>query len=473
MASGSKPRVAFIGLGAMGIAMATQLLHSSFPVAGFDINPATLETLVSAGGTAASSPAEAAAKASVVVIMVATGDHVKSALFAKDTGVVHGLAENATVIIHSTIPPSAPEDARKRLDEEFHRSDVVIIDAPVSGGSKRAANGTLSIMVSAQRPEDLERPDAKEVLGCMAQTVYPIPGGLGSALKVKNLNQVLCGIHIAAAAEIMGLAAVLGLDTRKFSEHVVSKGSSAARQDSWSWMFEDRVVRMLDENPPLSSATSIILKDVRIVNGEAEQVHVPLRLCKASQVVYERAVDIGLERADDSSVVEVFLQNQKKGLWEERAKHGALVNVEEEAKLTSLISNALACMHAVAVYEALAFAEGMGMLASDDRTKQWYDILGGSAAGSTMFVKGMPKMLESFRADGPIDFLVPMGEGQQELLVSPPDFRPLARSGMRRSDIGTAECARNRQRAQLPAHAADRHGAILSKSEGRHIHPSG
>ena len=403
-----KPNIGFLGLGAMGIGMATHLCKSSFPVTAFDINPVVLSTLKSAGGAAASSPAEACADKSVVICMVATADHVNVALFAEKTGAVHTLAKDATIILHSTIPPTMPAELRLRLEGEFGRGDVVLIDAPVSGGSKRSADGTLSIMVSAQEDAQLERADVKAVLDCTAASVFTIKGGLGRALSAKALNQVLCGIQIAATSEIMGLAAVLGLNTKSFYEYVV-KHEGAGRV-GWSWMFEDRVVRMLDPEAPLASMMSIILKDIKIVNVEAERLHVPLRLTKSAQTVYEKAVEQGLERADDSFAVEVYLKTGEKDK-SQLFKKGAEIKGSDDKALMQQLAIAHGAIHAAAAYEALIFAEALDMCESDAQKKQWYDILASAAAGSTMFIKGMPKMLESVEQGGDIELLVPIKSG--------------------------------------------------------------
>ena len=407
------PSIGFLGLGAMGIGMATHLCKSSFPVTAFDINPTVLETLKSAGGTAASSPAEACADKPVVICMVATADHVNAALFAEKTGAVHALAQNATIILHSTIPPTMPAELRRHLDEEFGRGDVVLIDAPVSGGSKRSANGTLSIMVSAQEEAQLEREDVRAVLDCTAASVFTIKGGLGRALSAKALNQVLCGIQIAATSEIMGLAAVLGLDTRRFYEYVVR--AEGAGRVGWSWMFEDRVVRMLDPAAPLASMMSIILKDVKIVNVEAERLGVPLRLTKSAQKVFEKAVEMGLERADDSFAVEVYLkagERDKSDLF----KKGAEIKGSEDENLMQQLAIAHGAIHAAGAYEALIFAEALGMCESEEQKRQWFDILASAAAGSTVFIKGMPSMLQSVDRGGEVELLVPVKSGLVESL---------------------------------------------------------
>ena len=422
----STTNVAFIGLSAMGMLMARRLIDSGVVVNGYDTNPTATTTLTDAGGTACASPAEAAANASIVLLMVGTAEHVTSVLFARETGVVHGLTGNATIILLSTVPPTVPQDIRHRLDSEYRRSDVIVIDAPVIGGTKQAKDGTLSIMVSAAKADHLERSDIMDLLECMAQKVYHISGPLGSALKVKLLNQVLGGIHVVAAAEIMGLAAVIGLDTKRFYEDVASVGIEPGRKkNSWSWMFEDRVPRMLDDKMALNSAMSTILKDMQIANGEAERAGVQLRLCKANQVVYKKAVNLGLEEADDSAVLQAYMRREieqeadQTMILQTISELGGLFPEDEAARLVGLLSNALAAIHAMAAYEALVFAESMHMCRALKQCKEWIEILSGAAAGSTMFARGMPRIFESeTHGTGGLELLVPRREGLMKSLVS-------------------------------------------------------
>ena len=392
MASTEHPAVAFIGLGAMGVLMARHLCTSGFPVTGYDLLPAAVQSLVSVGGKSASSPAEVAATADIVILMVATADQITSAMFAPQTGVVHGLRKGATLIAHGTVPPTFPAEVQSRLSDEYGRGDVAMIDAPVSGGTARAVNGTLSIMVSSDDMSSLERPDAQAVLECMAGTVYPIPGGLGSAMKVKVLNQLLCGIHIVDTSEILGFAAVLGLSPRALYEHVTARGASAKKTAAWNWMFEDRGPRMLQEKwMPCSSAVSIILKDVNIVVAEAKRVGVLCELPATAKKVLDEAVAQGLVREDDSGVVRVYTGTAK---WTECVKLGVSAQEAKEKELTNMLCDAMESIHLLATFETLVFARGLGMMAEEAQIQQWFGILAGAAGASTIFSEIMPKLLK-------------------------------------------------------------------------------
>ena len=419
--------VAIIGLGAMGIPMARRLIDSGLTVHGYDINPAATTTLEEAGGTASASPAEATASAAIVIIMVATAEEVASALFAPETGAVYGLIENVTIILHSTVPPTMPQDLRHRLDSQYRRSDVVVIDAPVVGGPKAVDDGTLIVMVSAAKTDHLERAKVKHVLAVTARDIHHISGPLGSASKVKVLNQVLCGIHLVAAAEIMSLTAVIGLDTRRIYEDVASPGAEPARKTTgWSWMFEDRVPRMLDDKLPMNSAVRTILKDMRIVHSEAERAGLQLRLCKVTHFVSEKAAGLGLEK-DDSALLHAYLRREKHAGADQTktlqtiSEMGGLFPEEEAGPLAGLLANALAAIHAMAAYETLLFAEGTQMCRTLKQCRQWIDIVGSGSAASTMFIKGMPRIFESeTHGTGSLELLVPHREGLLEGLVSRP-----------------------------------------------------
>lgn len=418
--------VALIGLGAMGSSMARRLVDCGVAVKGYDLNLAATVSLRDTSDIAHASPTQTVANASMVLLTVATAEQVSSALFAPKIGAVHGLTENATILLHSTVEPTIPQDVRHRLDSEYCRHDVVVLDAPVIGDAKNATDGTLSIMISAAKPEHLERPDVKSVLACLAQKVYHISGPIGSALKIKVLNQVLCGMHIVAAAEIVGLASVIGLDTKRLYEDVASPGVEPERKKkSWSWMFEDRVPRMLDYQLPSNSTVSTILKDVRLGNSEAERAGVQLSLCKASQFVYENAVSLGFGDADDSALLYAYLRREtdqgpdRIRVLQTVSEMGGMFPKDEAAHLIGLLRDALAAVHAMAAYEVLMFAEGLHLCRTLKQCGQWTEILSTSLAASTIFAKGMPRIFESeTHGTGSLELLVPNREGLLKSLVS-------------------------------------------------------
>lgn len=245
-------KIAFLGLGAMGFGMATNLLTKQHHVTGFDVWPPTLEKFSAAGGKTATTPSATVKGAKYVVFMVATAAQILSALFEGPDAAIHSLEKEAIVILCSTGPPEHSIITRKKLDEAG-RQDVELVDAPVSGGTIRAADGTLTILSSGPEKSLVA---AKPILEAMAgPNLWTIPGGLGMGTNVKMVHQVLAGIHILMSSEAMAFAAALGLDT-KWAFEELKKGRGT------SWMFENRVPHMIVEDPRIYSALNIIVKDI-------------------------------------------------------------------------------------------------------------------------------------------------------------------------------------------------------------------
>ncbi|EXJ87883.1 hypothetical protein A1O1_04810 [Capronia coronata CBS 617.96] len=405
--SNSLPQVGFIGLGAMGFAMSTHLVKTGFPVRGYDIYGPTLDRWQStcndipgSRATIAKSPADAVQDVAVVCLMVANHHHVHSALFDEKNGAVHSLPKDCTVIVHATIPLTQPLAVRSRLTDEFKRPDVKLIDVPVSGGVARSINGTLTIMASSDDPKNLEQPDAKVVLDNLTtkgKTLFIIPGTLGAGQSAKALNQVMAGIHIPSASEIMGLAAVNGLDTKKFYDFLVAKDSAGKQRPGWSWMFENRGPRILSTSPPLASATAIINKDVGIIQDEEARLGVELPLLnKASDVLKE--VMKTHAAADDSCVVQWYLgfDSDRSNLVVERGGKPT-VAAEQQDALIKKVATAHAIVHLISAYETIKFAKALDLMHADQR-KQWYNMIAGAAGGSAIFSAVIPLAFED--ADG-------------------------------------------------------------------------
>ncbi|OAP56420.1 hypothetical protein AYL99_09599 [Fonsecaea erecta] len=400
------PQVGFIGLGAMGFAMSTHLVRTGFPVTGFDIYGPTLDRwratcdeIPESRAKTASSPAEAVRNAVVVCLMVANHHHVHSALF-DDNGAVHALPKDCTVIIHATIPPTQPSTIRERLTSEFNRPDVRLIDAPVSGGVARSVNGTLTIMVSSDDMKNLQEPNAKTVLENVAskgKTLFPIPGGLGAGQSAKALNQVMCGIHIPSASEIMGLAAVSGVDTQKFYDALTTKDPATGKMPlGWSWMFENRGPRMLSADPPMASATAIINKDVGIIRDEEVRLGVELPLLNAASEVIKQVMKTHAS-ADDSCIVQYYLgfDSDRASLVVQRAGNpaGSTSEQQQQQRTIRTLATAHAVVHLISAYETTQFARALDLMRPEQK-KQWFNIISGAAGGSTVFSEVIPRAFD-------------------------------------------------------------------------------
>ncbi|PSC03452.1 NAD(P)-dependent oxidoreductase [Alsobacter soli] len=282
--------VGFVGLGAMGLPMAQNLVRRQFRVRGFDMRREAVDALAQAGGVAAGSAREAAEGADALVLMVVNAAQAEAVLF--DASALEALAPGATVIVMATCPPAAA----KALAERVAATGRSFVDAPVSGGVVGAIAGTLTIMASA--PKAVFE-GAKPVLSALGDKLFHVGEEPGQGSAVKTVNQLLCGVHIAAAAEGLALAEKAGIDGRIFLEIL---GGSAAS----SWMLKDRGPRMLEDEPRVTSAVDIFVKDLGIVldAGRASKSATPL--AAVAHQFFLSASAQGLGGKDDSQVVEVY-----------------------------------------------------------------------------------------------------------------------------------------------------------------------
>lgn len=281
------PRVAWIGLGAMGAPMARRLGESGVPVTAFDVNPQAAPALAPAV-TAAASAREAVAGAGVVAVMVATPAQLEELLHGEG-GIAGALDPSAVLLVLSTVGPAAVEAAAAGLAGRI----AGVVDAPVSGGTARAGTGELLIMVGgADAPVAAVRP----LLDLLAATAPVVGGRVGDGQRFKAVNQLLCGVHIAAAGEALALADAMGLDLAQVHE-VLGAGAAA------SFMFSDRGARMIaEEEPEVRSALDIFVKDMALVTDAARTAGQPVPLAAAAEQIYQRGKQAGLGRQDDSAV---------------------------------------------------------------------------------------------------------------------------------------------------------------------------
>ncbi|CZT45929.1 related to 3-hydroxyisobutyrate dehydrogenase, mitochondrial precursor [Rhynchosporium secalis] len=376
-------KAAFLGLGAMGFGMATTLVKKGFHVNGFDLYGPTLERFTAAGGHASSTPKDSVQDAQYVVFMVATAAQILSALFDGENAAVHNLSQGAVVVLSSTGPPEHVPIVRKLLDDKYSRRDILLVDAPVSGGTIRAANGTLTILASGPE-KDIAA--ARPVLDAMAgDNLHIIPGGLGAGTNVKMVHQVLAGIHIATASEVMGFAAVLGLNTKQAFEALKkSRGTS--------WMFENRVPHMLVEDKMVYSALNIIVKDIGIVTAGGRSAEFPLFLSSATEQVLATGVSAGLGPIDDAALVGVYLPQSPTEVLKLASSPSNLS--ADEPKLL-LVEKIMAGVHLAAAAEAMSLGRKVGL-----EPKKLFEIISGAAGSSAMFVEGTMQLLSGVWKEG-------------------------------------------------------------------------
>ncbi|WP_257155574.1 NAD(P)-dependent oxidoreductase, partial [Streptomyces sp. Ru87] len=294
------PVTAVLGLGAMGLPMATRLA-GAFPVRAFDVFEERRALAEQGGATPAGSPAEAARGADVVVIAVRDQEQLECCLFGGgpvEHGAAESLREGAVVVVTSTVGVDGVQDVAARLAER----GVQLVDAPVSGGSVRAGTGDLLIMVGA---DEAALAAGRAVLERLGSTLHVVGPRVGDGQIMKTVNQLLCGIHTAAAAESLALAHALGIDLDRAVD-VLGQGAAA------SFMLADRGPRMVQQyeveedgtgGPELRSRLDIIRKDMNLVVSLAKKAGVATSVAAAADQLYQLAMSQGLAAEDDSALI--------------------------------------------------------------------------------------------------------------------------------------------------------------------------
>ena len=283
-------KAGFVGLGSMGAPMAINLVKAGFPVAGYDVRAAAATAFAAAGGRGAASAAEAARGADALVLMVVAIAQAETILF--ENGALEALAPDAGVILMATCPPQAVADLARRIEA----TDRAFVDAPVSGGVVGAREGTLTIMAAApQATFDRFQP----LLAAMGSRLRHVGESAGQGATVKTINQLLCGVHIAAAGEALALARTMGVDPAIVLD--IMSGSAAT-----SWMLKDRGPRMIRDNPDVTSAIDIFVKDLGIVLTAGEQAGAATPLARVAHGLFRKSSAAGHGAEDDSQIVHVF-----------------------------------------------------------------------------------------------------------------------------------------------------------------------
>jgi 3-hydroxyisobutyrate dehydrogenase len=281
-------RVGWLGLGAMGGPMAACLARSGHVVSAYDVVPGRAPD----GVTEAASITGAVTGADVVAVMVATPEQLEHVFFTEN-GAASALADGQIVVVMSTVGPEAVGAAASRLAA----LGVAVVDAPVSGGVTRAGQGDLLILVSGA-PEAVA--GVQPLLDALARSAPVVGSSPGDGQRMKLVNQLLCGVHIAAAGEALAFAGSLGLDPEQCWK-VLREGAAA------SFMFDDRGARMVaGDFDNVRSALDIFVKDMGLVTGAAGEAGAAVPLASAARELYQRGHDEGLGRRDDSVIIEVL-----------------------------------------------------------------------------------------------------------------------------------------------------------------------
>jgi len=284
---------AVFGLGSMGYGVATSILKAKHPTYGFDVSSELVAKFQNEGG-ATGAISDVVSKLDCVVVVVLNAAQTESVLFG-DTGVVPNLKPGCVVIACATV---APDFARK-MAAQCSEHKVSYLDAPISGGSIKAAQGELSVL-AAGTPAAFSA--AQPVLDAMASTVFELGQEAGAGSAMKAVNQLLAGVHIASMAEALTFGITQGVTPEKFLE-VISQCAGS------SWMLENRAPHIIDGDYTPLSAVNIWLKDLGIVLDIAGTANFDAPVTKTALEQFTRASEQGLGLEDDAAVAKVYARN--------------------------------------------------------------------------------------------------------------------------------------------------------------------
>ena len=283
--------VGVIGLGAMGLGVARSLLRAGFRTHACDVRKEVLAAFSAEGGVACATPAQLGTACEVVLTLVVNAQQTEDALFG-ERGAAAAMRAGSVVIASSTVAPEFAESLAARLAAK----GIGMIDAPVSGGAAKAASGQMTVM-AAGSPEDFAK--VEDVFKAIALKVYRLGDAPGAGSRVKMINQLLAGVHIAAAAEAMAMGIRSGADPAVLYEVISNSAGS-------SWMFQNRVPHILAGDYTPLSAVNIFVKDLGIVLDTAKKAAFPLPLTATAHQMFLTAAAAGHGGEDDSAVVKNF-----------------------------------------------------------------------------------------------------------------------------------------------------------------------
>jgi 3-hydroxyisobutyrate dehydrogenase len=283
-------KVGFIGLGNMGGPMALNLVKAGFPLVVHDIDAAKVERLTARGAEKAESAEAVAAAVDRTIVIVETTAQVESVV-AGEHGIIRSARPGHILVCMSTIDPLVAQ----RLGAQLADRGIAMLDAPVSGGTERAATGELSIIAGGAKQTYAV---CEDIFRAMGKNLFHV-GTLGQGLAMKLVNNMLVQVNTVAVAEALVLGVKAGLDPQTIYDVVrVSTGTSYA--------FEGRAPKMLKRDFSPGGTVDISFKDQELETAFAKQLGVPLFLANVSQQVYQMARAAGLNKEDGSAIVKVL-----------------------------------------------------------------------------------------------------------------------------------------------------------------------
>ena len=293
--------VAVIGLGAMGMGAAQSCVRAGLDTYGVDLSAQARDVLQAAGAKAVAASADGFAdKLDAVLLLVVNAAQVDAVLFG-ESKLADKLKHGTAVMVSSTI---AAQDAR-RFGEALAARGLLMLDAPVSGGAAKAAAGEMTVMAAG---DDAVFAKLQPVLDAVAGKVYRCGKDIGQGATVKIIHQLLAGVHIAAGAEAMALAAKAGIPLDLMYDVVTHAAGN-------SWMFENRMKHVVDGDYTPLSMVDIFVKDLGLVTDTGKALRFPLPLASTAFNMFIEASNAGHGKEDDSAVIKIFsgIELPKKG----------------------------------------------------------------------------------------------------------------------------------------------------------------
>ena len=283
--------IGVVGLGAMGRGMAASLRRAGWNVHVCDVRLEAAQAFAADGGVACASPAELAAHCEVIVSVVVNAAQTEAVLFG-DGGAAVAMKPGSLFVMCSTVDPNVSV----QLEQRLAALGLLYLDAPISGGAAKAASGEMTMM-TAGTPGAYAK--AGGALEAMAAKVYKLGDQAGNGSKVKIINQLLAGVHIAAAAEAMALGLREGVKAEDIYEVITHSAGN-------SWMFENRMAHVLAADYTPLSAVDIFVKDLGLVLDTARASKFPLPLSATAHQMFMQASTAGYAKEDDSAVIKIF-----------------------------------------------------------------------------------------------------------------------------------------------------------------------
>lgn len=291
MADAVKVKTCVLGLGSMGLGIAGSLHRSGLDVVGCDVSASAMARFSDMGGKVEPSPAAAAKGADIAICVVVNAAQTETVLFGPN-GAAAQMSAGGVIVSCATMAP----DAARAFEAKAQTLGLLYLDAPISGGAARAASGEMTVMGSGT-PAAFAR--ARPALNAIAAKVYELGDAAGTGAAFKIVNQLLAGVHIAAACEAMTFAAAMGLDLPRVYEVITASAGN-------SWMFENRVPHILDGDYAPRSAVDIFTKDLGIVTDIGRSLKFPTPVAATAMQMFVMTAAAGMGRDDDASVARML-----------------------------------------------------------------------------------------------------------------------------------------------------------------------